>query len=1026
MENFDARSPLQIDENKYADLVKFWIENRGNYDNRVGGANYGIYAQDHDRFFNQPKGQGHAVRANLFYNGLAAAGAEFKNYTYLSAAEKIWSNITEKQMYVTGGVGATAEGEAYADDYILPNDGYCETCAQVAMGFFSENMSLAFGESKYADTVEKYIYNGVLGCVGDNGTSYYYQQPLDNKNNSRWSWIDHTPCCPPMFLKFYSQLPSAIYAYDDSSVYVNQFISSAASLDNGVEISQTTDLPWGGNTTVTVTKANGNKKVYLRIPDWAKDDGIAIKKDGKDYVYAQENGYAVIDAADGTVISMSIEMNAHRVYSNENVEANRGKVALQYGPVIYCVEKPDNLAIPNFSLNGGNFSVPAESKISAEYDSKLLGGAVKLTAEGECCDDNGELSKITVTAIPFYLRSNRGQDTSYVWINEAVEKPQTISRHWLSQALGSTRSFGNSAAAAFDGNQSTYWSAGSSSVPQAIMVDLGKVTEIDKISAAFKSSFSWDYSLLISDDMDSWTEYSRSDGESIKTFTCVKKAKARYAALKINNAPENELAAVSELSVYSGKTNIAKGKPCSASSTLDTGESVFAMTDGNSDSRYCPSGEAKPQTLLFDLGEIADVTSMEILFEKPSAWTYDISVSADGENFTEYRRETYNMTEDRKVRTIVKNAKARYIKFSITKTTGGVWASVWEFNVKTKTELKDIFSDILGRSIKAAAPENMLISGSDGTLSADVQNAQSLQWQVDKNDLNGFVNIAGANSPRLTQRVTYENAGYKYRLCAVTNGKTVYSNTVSFSVYSKPQSVAVAQSAAGSMQLSARVYPPTARQTVAWSSSDNKTADVSASGLVRFKKDGKVTITARTPDGVAGQITIKNGWVKEGAKFYAYAANTKLLNRLVTSAGRIYCADKTGARVTGGVYTIGKKTYAFDKNGVKISGTKVKKIGKYKYLIKSGVVLKNKARRYGKNIYVAGKSGRALGGNRVVKAGGKLYFVDKSGRAATKRWVSFRKKSYYASANGSLYVNAAVKIGGKKYSFNKKGVCSNK
>lgn len=251
IEGYHPDYPLDIDENEYADLVKFWIENRGVYEGRVNGTSYGTYAQDHAVYYEQTEGTGHAVRANLFYTGMTAAGREFGNLNYISAAKTLYDHISERQMYVTGGVGVSGAEEAYGPDYDLPNTGYCETCAQVAMGFFSGYLGLTFGESKYADTVEKYMYNGVLGCAGEDGKSFYYVQPLTAINPSRWEWIDYTPCCPPMFLKFYSEMPTYFYSYTDTEIYVNQFASSRLKLD-GLTLVQESEMPWGGSSTLRV------------------------------------------------------------------------------------------------------------------------------------------------------------------------------------------------------------------------------------------------------------------------------------------------------------------------------------------------------------------------------------------------------------------------------------------------------------------------------------------------------------------------------------------------------------------------------------------------------------------------------------------------------------------------------------------------------------------------------------------------------------------------------------------------------
>ncbi|MBQ4312922.1 MAG: glycoside hydrolase family 127 protein, partial [Clostridia bacterium] len=412
LESFDERYPLSIDIEEYADLVRFWIENKGNYDGRADGSNYGDYAQDHAYYFEQTEAKGHAVRANLFYTGMAAAGGELGELTYLSTARELWEGITEKKMYITGGVGAAAVDEAYGADYELPNDGYCETCAQVAMAFFGNYLSENFEDASYADVIERLMYNGILGCLSEDGTHFYYQQPLSSAGSLRWSWHE-CPCCPPMFLKFYSTLANYVYAYSDDAVYVDQFVSSRFSHD-GITVTQQSELPWFGHTSLTVE--GGDTALMIRLPSWATD-GVEIMVNGAAAQYDVRNGYAVIDAHDGDTVEMNITMKAHRAYSDERVAANVGRVAFTYGPVVYCVEGVDNgnLQMSNFADNG--FAMTKDSELSASFEEDLLGGVVVIEAEAVVMDE-----KVTCRLIPFYARANRGEWQTYVWVKEQQEK----------------------------------------------------------------------------------------------------------------------------------------------------------------------------------------------------------------------------------------------------------------------------------------------------------------------------------------------------------------------------------------------------------------------------------------------------------------------------------------------------------------------------------------------------------------------------------------------------------------------------
>ncbi len=423
---------LNVDENEYRKLVEFWLENRGNYKGRTTNTayeNYGVYAQDHALYYNQTEALGHSVRANLFYNGLAAVGRGTGNTSYLSAADVLWNNIVDKQQYITGGVGATNDGqEAYAGNYVLPNNGYCETCAQVAMGFFDQSMLLAFGNSKYADNLEKEIYNGVLGCVGSNGTSFFYQQRLTANNYDRWTWTDHTPCCPPMFSKFFSELPSYIYSYSDDAIYANQFISSNADIKFGsddISIEQATTMPWAGATNFQFNLTGAKTFNFnIRIPNWSESTDIQVNGETVQD-YAVVNGYAVINRTwrDGDRVDVNFAMTAKREYSNPYVTTNNGKVALTYGPLVYCLEGVDN-KIAGISNPLDAIALPQSSQLNTQFEAGLLGGIQTITLTGLYYNADGAQQSLKVKAIPFYARANRGTSSTLVWIDENKAAPK--------------------------------------------------------------------------------------------------------------------------------------------------------------------------------------------------------------------------------------------------------------------------------------------------------------------------------------------------------------------------------------------------------------------------------------------------------------------------------------------------------------------------------------------------------------------------------------------------------------------------
>ena len=698
LNTLDSRYTLDIRPENYADLVKFWVENHGNYDNRVNGANYGDYAQDSQYYFDQERGTGHAVRANLYYTGIAAAGLEFQNYTYLDSVDRIWTNIAEKQMYVTGAVGAIGADEAYGADYELPNDGYAETCAAAAYGFASQYLQRAFGESTYADVLETELYNGVLGSIGLEGTSFTYQNPLNTGSASRWTEHD-CPCCPPMLLKFYAQLQKYIYTYNNNAVYVNQFISSEAVLANGVAIRQETNMPWEGTATFAVSgKAT---TLYLRVPSWTEGAAVSVRVNGEAYSYTMKDGYAVVPVNAGDTVTYTMELQARRVYADSNVEADKGKVSLAYGPVVYCLETVDN------ALETADSEIlcalPKDAELRASYEKNLLGGVVVISTNGQ----NSAGETLSLKAVPYYARGNRGASGAYVWIGEEIEASPIRRKNYLATAT-STSHIENSPSAAFDGNGTTKWTASNASDVQYLAVDLGQAQDIGKVTLAFDSDQAWHFNVLYSLDGITWETYTDLSGNTTPQadYSFENTVNARYVAAEFIDTPVGYVS-IYEMQVFApnSETNLALNKLCGASGCMYNGKSAFALFDGQTKTRYCPNGESKPQSVTMDLGETAQITAMDILFEKPTNWTYNIQVSEDGVNWTEYVNETFQMTEDGTWHTVSKTASGRYVKVEITGTTGGVWGSAWELDIKTTSQPQTVIERLKLRDTQPAAPD---------------------------------------------------------------------------------------------------------------------------------------------------------------------------------------------------------------------------------------------------------------------------------------------------------------------------------
>jgi DUF1680 family protein len=443
-----TKVPLPVNEANYLSLAEFWIENRGNnigepdweknprqaeqfvrrQEYGDGRPSWGAYAQDDMPVFDQQTIHGHAVRATLLCAGISAAARVNDNKAYRQTAVRLWESMVFRRMHITGGVGAYADQEKFGPDYTLPNDAYLETCAAVGAGFFHRNMNLAFGHARYADQLERTLYNGALSGVSLKGDTYFYQNPLEGDGGrARWIWHE-CPCCPPMFLKLMGAMPGYIYATDPDSVYVNLFVGSCANIsvkNTQIIVRQTTHYPWDGSVRISVESAEALPfNFMLRIPEWCQGESITVNGQNGP-TDKRVRGYVQINRTwkQGDVIELTLPMPVQPIRANPLVQADAGRVALTRGPLVYCLESADNGAqTASLAIQGG-------AKFTTEFRSDFLGGVNLIQGSALAnsspawkdtlyrpAEDIGASKQLRITAIPYYANTNRGPVDMVVWL----------------------------------------------------------------------------------------------------------------------------------------------------------------------------------------------------------------------------------------------------------------------------------------------------------------------------------------------------------------------------------------------------------------------------------------------------------------------------------------------------------------------------------------------------------------------------------------------------------------------------------
>ncbi|WP_150268699.1 glycoside hydrolase family 127 protein [Paenibacillus tepidiphilus] len=423
-----------VEEWKQRDQVSHWLGRTEQMDPAYNQADVPVREQE--------VAVGHSVRAVYMYTAMADLAAITGDAGLREACERLWANMTGKQMYITGGIGSTHHGEAFTFDYDLPNDtAYAETCASIGLIFFARRMLELSPDARYADVMERALYNNVLGSMAQDGKHYFYVNPLEvwpqackhdpgkhHVKSERQGWFG-CACCPPNVARLLTSLDQYIYTVHGDTAYVNLYIGSEWTTALGgtnVSIEQQSSFPWEGKVSFRVNPEQAaDFGLALRIPSWSDGMQLSINGQPQQDAFSTEQGYLVLRRLwqPGDLVEVDIPMEAHRVYSHPNLRADAQKAAIQRGPLVYCLEEADN-GQPLSSITWS-----AASGFTDRFEPALLGGAVIVEGSGFRTEsgswEDGLYSRrkpqsqpVKVTAVPYYLWGNRGSGEMTVWVKE--------------------------------------------------------------------------------------------------------------------------------------------------------------------------------------------------------------------------------------------------------------------------------------------------------------------------------------------------------------------------------------------------------------------------------------------------------------------------------------------------------------------------------------------------------------------------------------------------------------------------------
>lgn len=433
-------------ERRYLEQARFFVDQRGRAD---GHQLWGAFAQDHLPVTEQAEAVGQVPRACYLYAAVTDLARHTGHRAYVQAVDRLWQNVVGRKTYLTGGVGSRAQGEAFGDDWELPNaEAYAETCAAIAFMMWNYRMFLLHGDGKYMDVFERALYNNFLAGTSLRGDSFFYVNPLASDGVRRFNrgWVSREatgphaegapgrkpwffcPCCPPNWSRWIASLARYVYAAGDDGIYVNLFIGSRARVEiagQPLEIETTTRYPWEGKIEIRLRPSRPSAfPLRIRLPGWAlgrpvpsdlysylpdpKAPKIALAVNGRVPVYRVNKGYAVIVRLwrPGDLVSLELPLQVRRVVSHERVRENAGRFALERGPIVYCFEGADHKG------KVSDIILPHRAPMKAVHRPAFLEGLTVLT--GRARRQGG--GSVQVTAIPYYAWANRGPNEMVVWV----------------------------------------------------------------------------------------------------------------------------------------------------------------------------------------------------------------------------------------------------------------------------------------------------------------------------------------------------------------------------------------------------------------------------------------------------------------------------------------------------------------------------------------------------------------------------------------------------------------------------------